>query len=82
MDGYAVFAPVERVHAARVTPAPHPAASDATSTPGRDGTPTDHVARIDLSGRSVGERLAERLEAVRATLSQTTFFLFDADSWR
>jgi hypothetical protein len=33
-------------------------------------------------GRPLGERLAERLDDLRETWSQTTFYLFDPESWR
>ncbi|MGZ8514991.1 MAG: hypothetical protein ACXW4H_06475 [Candidatus Limnocylindrales bacterium] len=38
--------------------------------------------RVELAGRPVGERLAARWDDLRETWSQTTFFLFDAESWR
>ena len=38
--------------------------------------------QVELAGRPLGERLAARWDDLRETWSQTTFFLFDAESWR
>ena len=38
--------------------------------------------RVEVAGRPFGERLAARWDGLRETWSQTTFFLFDAESWR
>ena len=37
---------------------------------------------IDLVGRPPGAILAERWARIRETWAQTTFYLFDPDSWR
>jgi hypothetical protein len=37
---------------------------------------------VDLVGRPLGEIVAERWMRIREACSQTTFFLFDPDSWR
>ncbi len=37
---------------------------------------------IDLVGRPPGQGLAERWARFREAWAQTTFFLFDAESWR
>ena len=37
---------------------------------------------VELVGRPFGERLAARLDDLLETWSQTTFFLFDPESWR
>jgi hypothetical protein len=37
---------------------------------------------IDLVGQSLEDRIAGRIDRIRATWSQSTFFLFDAESWR
>lgn len=37
---------------------------------------------VDLVGRPLGEIVAERWMRIREAFSQTTFFLFDPDSWR
>ena len=46
--------------------------------------PDDHLelAPVDLVGRPLETILAERWADIRERWSQTTFFLFDADSWR
>jgi hypothetical protein len=83
MDGYAVYAPVQRVRRERGVPAD--AGSGGRIAPAPDPLETiaaERVVAIDLSGRSIGDRLSDRLEAIRTTVAQTTFFLFDAESWR
>ena len=37
---------------------------------------------IELIGRPRDEGMAERMATFRKTFAQTTFFLFDANSWR
>lgn len=37
---------------------------------------------IELVGRPFGQRLAAGWAELRETWSQTTFFLFDPESWR
>ena len=37
---------------------------------------------IDLVGRPLGAGLAEHWARLKETWAQTTFYLFDADSWR
>jgi hypothetical protein len=37
---------------------------------------------VELLGRPLGQRLAERWDDLRETWSQTTFFLFNPESWR
>lgn len=37
---------------------------------------------VELVGRPLDERLAEWWAGVREAVSQTTFFLFDPESWR
>jgi hypothetical protein len=39
-------------------------------------------APVDLVGRPLGEVVAERWARIREACRQTTFFLFDPDSWR
>ena len=61
------------------------AGSDRPVAPGRiPATPPAWLdrERVELLGRSPGERLAERWEDLRETWSQMTFFLFDPESWR
>ena len=40
------------------------------------------VTTIELIGRPRDEAMAERMATLRETFAQTTFFLFDANSWR
>ena len=42
----------------------------------------DAAQSVDLVGEPLGAILAERWARVREIWGQTTFFLFDADSWR
>ena len=44
--------------------------------------PADATAPIDLVGRPLDQRLGNWLASLGETWSQTTFFLFDPDSWR
>ncbi len=43
---------------------------------------TIDVTTTELIGRPLDEVLAERVAALRETFAQTTFFLFDGNSWR
>jgi hypothetical protein len=75
MAGYTVNARIERagVHlAATSRPAPDVAADR------RD----DAQETVDLVGRPIEEVLAERWAMIRESWAQTTFFLFDPESWR
>jgi len=38
--------------------------------------------RIELVGRPLDERIADRLESVGESWSQLTFYLFDPQGWR
>ena len=40
------------------------------------------VERLEIVGRPLGRRLAERWADLREAWSQTTFYLFDPESWR
>lgn len=40
------------------------------------------VTTIELIGGPRDEAMAERMATLRETFAQTTFFLFDANSWR
>jgi hypothetical protein len=74
MDGYRVSARIDR----GVLHRPRPWTDDRES-----GTPPPaEVAPVDLVGRPIDVILAERWEAIRERWAQTTFFLFDPDSWR
>jgi len=73
MDGYRVSARIDGGALRRVRPLdvrPDPAPIVPVVTP------------VELVGRPLEAVLAERWQAVRERWSQTTFFLFDADSWR
>ena len=52
--------------------------TDADLMAGEPGQPD----RIELEGRSLDERISERLASASETWSQATFFLFDPNSWR
>ena len=43
---------------------------------------TMDVTASELIGRPLDEVLAERVATLRETFAQTTFFLFDGNSWR
>jgi len=75
MAAYAVIARVERVH-------PHVARWMASSEPDAPMGPIPEPEAVDLVGRPLGEIVAERWARVREAWAQTTFFLFDPDSWR
>jgi hypothetical protein len=76
MAAYAVTARIERVHprVARWTGAGQPdrAAEDPILEP----------EAIDLVGRPLAAIVAERWARIREAWAQTTFYLFDPDSWR
>ena len=40
------------------------------------------LAPVDMVGRPIEVTIGERLDTLRERWSQTTFFLFDPDSWR
>lgn len=40
------------------------------------------VDQLELVGRPIDERIAERLASAGEAWSQLTFFLFDPESWR
>lgn len=44
--------------------------------------PADVATPIELVGRPFDQRLGDWLASLGETWSQTTFFLFDPDSWR
>jgi hypothetical protein len=76
MAAYAVTARVEgvRPHVARWTGASQPedAAVDPILEPDA----------VELVGRPLAAIVAERWARIREAWAQTTFFLFDPDSWR
>jgi hypothetical protein len=76
MAAYAVIARIDRVD-------PHFAGRPPTPETGRVTVETLELAQaIDLVGRSPLTPLAEHLAHVREIWDQTTFYLFDANSWR
>jgi hypothetical protein len=74
MGGYAVMTRIDRV-------GPHLAGrtDDASFDPAAltTGTPSNDVVEAIR-----GDGLAQRLESFRERWAQTTFFLFDPESWR
>jgi hypothetical protein len=76
MAAYAVIARIDRVD-------PHFAGRPPTPEADRATVETLELAQaIDLVGQTRSTPLAERLAHVREIWDQTTFFLFDANSWR
>jgi hypothetical protein len=49
-----------------------------------DDVVLDHpvVIELDRDAPGLGDRMAERLERIREAYKQTTFYLFDPESWR
>jgi hypothetical protein len=76
MAAYAVIARIDRVdpHLARRLPA---APTDWSSF-----ETLDAAQAVDLVGEPLETIVAERWAHVREIWAQTTFYLFDADSWR
>ena len=75
MAGYAVTARIERT-GVRLASASRPA--PAAIDPERD----EDQETVDLVGRPLDVVLAERWVIFRESWAQTTFFLFDPESWR
>ena len=76
MAAYAVLARIDRVD-------PHLAGRPVTSAAERTGGETTDLAQaIDLVVPASSATLAERLAYLREIWAQTTFYLFDANSWR
>ena len=76
MAGYTVSARIDRA-------SPRLARHDAQPAMAADPVrPADASDPLDLVGRPFDARLLERWAAFRKAWSQTTFFLFDGDSWR
>ena len=76
MAAYAVTARVDRVQPrlARWV--------GATQSDGATADATPQPESVDLVGRPLGANMAERWARIREAWTQTTFFLFDPDSWR
>jgi hypothetical protein len=75
MAGYAVIARIDRVE-------PHFAGWEAEGAIGWATAEPLGPEAIDLVGPAVGDTLSERWERIREALRQTTFYLFDPQSWR
>jgi hypothetical protein len=76
MAAYAVTARIERVR-------PRVARWTAASQPGRVAVdPILEPEAIDLVGRPLAAIVAERWTRIHEAWAQTTFYLFDPDSWR
>lgn len=75
MAGYAVIARIDRVD-------PHFAGWEAESALESATAEPLGPEAIDLVGRDVGETLDERWARIREAWKQTTFYLFDPQSWR
>jgi hypothetical protein len=76
MAAYAVIARIDRVDP-HLASRPPVAAAD-----GSAAEMLELVQAIDLDGQPESTTIAERLAHVREIWNQTTFFLFDANSWR
>ena len=76
MAAYAVIARIDRVqpHLAGHEPGP----MNAWPVP----EPLGASEAVDLVGRPQAPLLSERWAGIREAWSQTTFYLFDAESWR
>ena len=75
MAGYAASARIRDGH-------PHLAGAERTGGPRDDPPARPEVEQVELIGRSLDGRLATWWAGIRETWSETTFYLFDANSWR
>jgi hypothetical protein len=75
VHGYAATARIEHAQ-------PHRASIDREAEPTADATLMIDVESVEIAGRPLGERWHAWWTEVRATWEQTTFFLFDPESWR
>jgi hypothetical protein len=76
MAAYAVSARIERAH-------PHVARWTGASQPVRPAMdPILEPEAVDLVGRPLAAIVTERWTRIRESWAQTTFFLFDPESWR
>jgi hypothetical protein len=78
MAAYAVIARIDRVD-------PHLAGWARIPAPSTDRTAVDEMEpseAFEVLSRPIGPSMAERWARVREAWSQTTFFLFDPESWR
>lgn len=75
MAGYAVIGRIGRVD-------PRLAVRSPVAADWRDAPPAEAAPTEDLSGELLDVVSEERWAHVREIWAQTTFFLFDANSWR
>jgi hypothetical protein len=75
MNGYAVTGRIEGV-APRIVRRGSPSFAPSSTVDARE------LDTVDLVGRPIDEEVAEAWGRVRDAWTQTTFFLFDPESWR
>lgn len=75
MAGYTVIARIDRVD-------PHFAGWEPESALDCATVAWLDPEAIDLHGHDVGDTMTERWERIREAWKQTTFYLFDPQSWR
>ena len=76
MAAYAVLARIDRC--TRIL-----AGRTCADPPDRTVAETLELAQaVELVGRPLSTTVAERIEHIREVWAQTTFYLFDANSWR
>ena len=80
MTSYAVHMRIEGVRPTR--PGGTTRRPSASTSGALVATIEPDLAPVDLVGRPLGAIIAERWIRIREACSQTTFFLFDPDSWR
>jgi len=81
VDGYATCARIERARPRFVVAGPGFDGPSRAPSGVAESALADHRP-VELVGVPLDERLAQWLAGVRETWSQTTFFLFDPESWR
>ena len=79
MHGYAATARIEHVQPHRVGIGAGDAGAD---EPPADASTIVEAQPVEIAGRPFGQRWADFAAHVRVTWEQTTFFLFDPESWR
>lgn len=83
MAGYAARARIERASPHFVGMGPGFGWSSAATAGPAGVALAEHAPdRVELFGTPLDERLAQWVAGVRVAWSQTTFFLFDPESWR
>lgn len=76
MPAYVAMAHLQGAKPTRVSRAPLPAAAQMRAAPVED------LAQVEIEGIPLDDRLAERWTAIQHGWLESTFFLFDPDSWR